>query len=232
MPLRRWIDSANNAIEGILHASKTQRHVRYHLYAASTVVILSYLLGVNRIEFIFITVVATMVILAEMINSAVESVVDLLSPQKQEKARIAKDIAAGAVFITAFSSLVIGYIILVPYIEDVFKKGLKVAKHTYEETAIVSLVIVSILVVITKAKFGKGHPLRGGFPSGHAALSFSIWVSVSFISENFLVSALTFVIALMIAQSRVATKVHTPWEVILGALLGIAVTLSLFLIFT
>jgi diacylglycerol kinase (ATP) len=232
MPLRRWIDSANNAIEGILHASKTQRHVRYHLYAASTVVIVSYLLGVSRLEFLFIAVVATMVILAEMINSAIESVVDLISPQRHEKARIAKDIAAGAVFITAFSSIVIGYIILIPYIKNMFEKGLRIAKHTDEETAIVALVIVSILVVITKARFGKGHPLRGGLPSGHAALSFSIWMSVSFISENFIVSALTFVIALMIAQSRVAIKIHTPWEVILGALLGIVVTFPLFLIFT
>ncbi len=232
MPLRRWINSANNAIEGILHTSKTQRHLRYHFYAASAVVIFSFIVGVSSLEFLLIAIIATMVILTEVLNSAIETLVDMVSPERSEKARIVKDTAAGAVLITAFSSIVIGYIILLPYVKDLFHDGLRIAKHTTEETAIVALVIVSILVVITKAKFGKGHPLRGGMPSGHAAFSFSVWLSVTFISKSFIVSLLTFLVALVIAQSRVTTKVHTPWEVILGALLGVTITLLLFVVFT
>ncbi len=232
MPLRRWLDSANYAIEGVLHAAKTERHLRYHFYAASTVLIISFLLGVSRTEFLLISTVAVIVICAELLNTAIEYVVDLLSPEKNELARLAKDIAAGAVLVTAFGSIVIGYIILAPYIMKSFQEGFRIAKHTGEDTAIVSLVIVLILVIITKSHFGMGKPLRGGLPSGHAALAFSIWVSTTYISHNYIVSILTFIAAIVIAQSRIAVRAHTPWEVILGGLLGSITTFVLFMIFS
>ncbi len=231
MPLRKWVESANYAIEGVLHAAKTERHLRYHFYAASGVLIISFLLGVSRTEFLLISTIAVIVICAELLNTSIEHVVDLLSPEKNEIAKLAKDIAAGAVLVTAFGSLVIGYIILSPYIMKAFQDGFRIAKHAGEDTAIVSLVIVLILVIITKSHFGMGKPLRGGLPSGHAALAFSIWVSTTFISHNYIVSILTFIAALVIAQSRVAVRAHTPWEVILGGLLGAITTFVLFLIF-
>ncbi|HHN66387.1 MAG TPA: phosphatase PAP2 family protein [Nitrospirae bacterium] len=231
MPLRKWVESANNAIEGILYAAKSQRHVRYHLYAASVILLLSFLLGVNRGEFLIICLISVMVIVAEMINSAIEVVVDMVMPGPSERARIIKDMAAGAVLIAAFGSIVIGYIILLPYLERAVKEGIRITKHSAEDIAIIALVVVLILVVITKSHFGKGHPLRGGLPSGHAAMAFSIWVSVSYISSNFIVSLLTFVTALVIAQSRVAVRVHTPWEVFLGAAIGSLITFILFSIF-
>jgi diacylglycerol kinase (ATP) len=87
-------------------------------------------------------------------------------------------------------------------------------------------------VVITKAFYGKGEPLRGGMPSGHAAVSFSIWIAVTMISENFMPSMLVFIMAILIAQSRVAVGVHRPVEVLVGALLGISVTFLLFKVFS
>jgi diacylglycerol kinase (ATP) len=89
-----------------------------------------------------------------------------------------------------------------------------------------------ITVIITKSYFGKGHPLSGGMPSGHSALAFSAWVSVTYLTGNFLVSLLCFVLCVWIAQSRVAVKAHNPWEVILGALMGAAVTFLLFRLFS
>jgi diacylglycerol kinase (ATP) len=68
-------------------------------------------------------------------------------------------------------------------------------------------------------------------PSGHGALAFSIWVSATYISEHYIISILTFIAALMIAQSRVAVKAHSAWEVFLGAAMGILVTFLLFKIF-
>ena len=231
MPLRKWVNSANHAIEGVLHAARTQRHVRFHLLSASGILILSFVLGVNRDEFILISLIAVMVILAEMLNSALEVTVDIISPQKSEKARAAKDIAAGAVLITAFGASIIGYTILAPYIKKAFSEGLHIAKHTGEDIAVIALVIVLILVVMTKAHFGKGHPLRGGMPSGHAALSFSVWVSATYISENYIISILTFITAVAIAQSRLSVKAHNAWEVILGAFMGSLVTFVLFKVF-
>lgn len=231
MPIRKWLKSANFAIEGILHAARTQRHLRYHFYSAAAVLLISYIIGVSRTEFMIIALSVIAVLLSEMFNTAIEGIVDIISPNHSEKARIVKDIAAGAVFITAFGAAVVGYIVLSPYIRDIFYKGLYIAKHSKEEIAIISFIIVLIFVVVTKVYFGKGQPLRGGMPSGHAALSFSVWIAVTFITANFTASLLSFILAVIIAQSRVTTKVHTWWEVFLGSLMGAVVTVLLFKIF-
>jgi len=232
MPLRQWLKSANFAIEGILHGARTQRHLRYHFISAAVVLIMSYVLGVTRMEFILISLAVILVLSAEMLNSAVEAVVDLVTPDYTEKARIAKDIAAGAVFITAFGAAILGYIILFPYIKKIFYEGFHVAKHSNEDISLISFILVLISVIISKTYFGKGHPLKGGMPSGHSALAFSVWVSVTYTTENFLASLLCFVLATLIAQSRVAVKVHSPSEVVAGALMGATLTFLLFKLFS
>lgn len=232
MPLRQWLKSANFAIEGILHAAKTQRHLRYHLYAAAFVLLLSYAVGVSRMEFLTIALAVIAVLLAEMLNTAVEAMVDLLSPEHNETAKTAKDVAAGAVLITAMGSVIIGFIVLYPYVRDLFHEGLSIAKHSREEIAVIAFVLVLIAVVLLKSHFGKGHPLSGGMPSGHAAFAFSLWVAVTYTTESFIASLLSLILALLIAQSRVTTKVHRAREVILGGLIGASLTFLLFQIFT
>lgn len=231
MPLRRWIDSMNNAIEGVLYAARTQRHLRYHLYTAVILLFSSYVLGIERVDFLIISIAVILVLVSEMVNTAVEYVVDMISPEFSEKARTAKDVAAGAVLITAFGAIVIGYIILFPYLRRLVEQGIHIAKHPKDEIALISLILVLILVIVFKAYSGKGHPLRGGMPSGHAAVAFSAWVTVTYISSSLTVSLLCFILATTIAQSRVATRVHTPVEVIIGGVLGAGMTWLLFLIF-
>lgn len=231
MPLRRLINSINNAIEGMLHAAKTQRHLRYHFYTAVAVLILSYILGVERVDFLIISIVVILVLIVEMINTAIEYVVDIISPEYSEKARIAKDVSAGAVLIAAFGAAVLGYIILFPYLKKAFEDGIYIAKHSNEEIAIISIVLVLILVVVLKAYFGKGHPLRGGMPSGHAAISFAAWVAITYITENFTASLLSFLLAALIAHSRVTVRAHSGLEVIAGAVLGASITFLLFFVF-
>jgi diacylglycerol kinase (ATP) len=232
MPLRQWLKSTNFAIEGILHGAKTQRHLRYHFFTAAFVLFLSYILGITRLEFIIISLAVILVISAEMLNSAVETIVDILSPEYSEKARTAKDIAAGAVLITAFGAAVLGYIILFPYLKASFTEGFSIARHSSEEIALIAFILVMILVIITKSHLGKGHPLKGGMPSGHSALAFSIWVSITYLTANFIVSLLCLILAVWIAISRLTVKAHNPWEVILGALMGATVTFLLFRLFS
>jgi diacylglycerol kinase (ATP) len=230
-PFRQWLKSANFAIEGILHGAKTQRHLRYHFFSAAAVLVASYILGVTRVEFILLSLAVIIVLAAEMLNSAIETVVDLLSPEYSENARIAKDIAAGAVFISAFGAAVLGYIILFPYVTTIFSQGFHVARHSKEDISLISFILVLIFVIIAKSYFGKGHPLSGGMPSGHSALAFSVWVSVTFTTGTFLASSLCFFLAALIAHSRVAAGVHSTWEVIAGALMGSSLTFLLFKLF-
>lgn len=231
MPLKRWIKSANFAIDGILHGTKTQRHLRYHLYAAALVLILSYTLGISQNEFLIIVLAVIVVFLAELFNTAIEAVVDLLSPEHREGAKIAKDVAAGAVFTTAFGAAVVGYIILMPHLRSIVHEGFRIARHSPEDISLMALIFVLILVVIAKAYFGKGAPLRGGFPSGHSALAFSLWVSVTYALGSPVLSLISFFAAAAIAASRVITGIHTLSEVIIGSLMGAIVTFILFQLF-
>jgi len=231
MPLRHWVKSANFAIEGILHAAKTERHLRYHLYFAASVLILSYIIGVSRDEFLVIGIAVIAVLLAELLNTAIEAVVDIVSPEQSEKAKIAKDVAAGAVLITALGAAVIGYIILFPYLTRWFQEGARIVKHSAEDISIMAFVLVLILVVVTKAYLGRGTPLRGGLPSGHAALAFSVWVAITYTTGSFIASTLSFMLATIIGASRVTSRIHTTWEVVLGGMMGASLTFLLFQIF-
>jgi len=232
MPLRKWIQSANHAIEGILHAAKTQRHMRYHFYAAILILIVSFTIGISWSEVVILITLSIIVLSVEMLNSALETITDILFKEYDEKAKMIKDMAAGAVLITAIGAAVIGFVILFEPVKNFFYNGLNIAKHAKTDVAVVSLIVVLIMVVLTKSFFGKGQPLRGGMPSGHAAISFSMWVAVTMISESFVPSLLVFFMAVIIAQSRVSTGAHKPLEVIVGALLGIALTFMLFKIFS
>ena len=97
---------------------------------------------------------------------------------------------------------------------------------------LIALVLVTIIVVATKALTGRGTPLRGGLPSGHAAIAFAAWMAVTYVVKDsrhsFLVSTLSFLMALLVAQTRVESGVHSTLEVIYGGLLGAITTLVLF----
>jgi len=227
----QWLDSANAATEGIIEAARTQRHLKFHLLVAFVVLFGCFLIGVEKFEFIAIALITLLVIVAEMFNSALEVVVDLTSPEKNEKARIAKDIAAGAVLITAVGALIIGYLILWPYFIRIIQNGFWIAKHYPENIALLAVIIIMLLVIMLKAYLGRGHPLKGGCPSGHAAVAFSIWISITYISTDSLVWIISLILALIIASSRLMKQIHSILDIVLGSAIGILTTMALYWIF-
>ena len=120
MPLRRWIKSTNHAIEGILHAAKTQRHMRYHFYTAILILIVSFSIGISWSEVVILITLSIIVLSVEMLNSALETITDILFREYDEKAKRIKDMAAGAVLITAIGAAVIGFVILFEPVKNFF----------------------------------------------------------------------------------------------------------------
>jgi len=96
---------------------------------------------------------------------------------------------------------------------------------------VVALLVVVIVVVILKAMSGKGTPLEGGLPSGHAAVAFAIATSVTLNTQDPITSVLTITLAVMVSHSRLLLRYHTLREVLLGAVTGIAVTLAILMLF-
>jgi diacylglycerol kinase (ATP) len=229
----RWFDKANVAIEGIIYSVKTQRHMRYHLSAALGVLLMSLVVNVTRTEFILLSLAIILVLVTEMLNTAIEVAVDMISEEYHPKAKIAKDIAAGVVLVASIGALILAYLILYPAIREAVATGFwRIRKVPNDVIAFVSFAAVVIVVVIVKAVLGKGEPLRGGMPSGHAAVSFSLWVATIYLSGSFPLIALTFMLAAMVSWRRWSSGVHKPREVIAGVFLGAGLTLLLFLLFS
>lgn len=229
----RWLDKANVAIEGIIYSVKTQRHMRYHLVAALGVLLVSLVVNISRTEFILLSMAIILVLVTEMLNTAIEVAVDMISEEYHPKAKIAKDIAAGVVLVASIGALILAYLILYPAIRESVAAGSWLIRKVPDDViAFVSFAVVVIVVVIIKAVLGIGEPLRGGMPSGHAAVSFSVWVATIYLSGSLPLSALTFMLAALVSWSRWSSGVHRPREVFAGAFLGAGLTLLLFLLFS
>ena len=102
------------ALRGIEDAIATQRHLRIHVVVAGCVALFGLLLGLPTVNLVLLLMAIAIVVITELLNSAVELTVDLASPVPHPIARRAKDIAAGAVLIAALVAAVVGVIILAP----------------------------------------------------------------------------------------------------------------------
>ncbi len=229
--LDRWFSAANDAINGILQAARTQRHLKFHLSAAFAVLLLSFSLEVDRYEFALIALVTLLVIVAEMFNSALEAAVDLAVQEYRELARKAKDIAAGAVLISAVGALVVAYLILGPHIASVWRGQYRVPRHAAGNIAILAVIMIMLAVILIKTRSGGPFPLRGGFPSGHTATAFSLWVSLLHVTASPWLIGTGLLAAALTGAQRQRRGIHTWRDVIFGALLGAGVTLVLFRVF-
>jgi diacylglycerol kinase (ATP) len=112
--MKKLIRSFGYAFKGVAYAAVTQLNFRVHLVAALLAVLLGYLLHISTGEWQWVALCVALVMTAELFNSAVEMLTDLVSPEYNEKAGRVKDVSAGAVVITAIFALVTGVIIFLP----------------------------------------------------------------------------------------------------------------------
>lgn len=113
---KKLINSFKYAIEGICEAFKTERNMKIHIFVMILVIVAGILLKINKLEWIICVLCFAMVIGGELLNTAIETVVDIAMPYKDEKAKIAKDVSAGAVLVFAIGAVICGLIIFVPKI--------------------------------------------------------------------------------------------------------------------
>ncbi len=225
------IDPFKVAWNGLVHTFRTQRHMRFHIYVVMIVMLLGIWLNFGLREIMVLLFTVSLVIVAEMFNSAIEAVVDLAQPGYDPRAKFAKDIAAGAVLITTIIALLIGSLLILGENNWERLKGNLAAISPGVPVAqriLLGMFLVFLGVVVGKGLGKRGQVLKGGLVSGHAAFGFFLAVSVMFISDNFLVSAITIMLAAIIAQSRWEAKIHSVFELTLGAALGTVLALLLF----
>ena len=229
------LDSFNFAFEGIIHVLRTQRNLRIHFGVAVAVLILALIVDVTKLELIALVISITFVLIAEMLNTGIEAAIDIATTSFDPMAKLAKDIAAGAVLIAAVNALAVGYIVFSGKVADRSSNLLDRLRHEPAELTLVALVLTIIIVIATKAYTGRGTPLRGGAPSGHAALAFAGWMAATYVAgedHRFLISSIALIMAILVAQTRVESGVHSALEVTYGALVGALAALVVFQAFS
>jgi diacylglycerol kinase (ATP) len=230
------LSSFNFAFEGVIHVLRTQRNMRIHFLVAVGVLLVALVVDVGRLELIALLLAISFVLIAEMINTAVEAAIDVATTAFDPMAKLAKDIAAGAVLIATVNAVAVGYLVFSGEVSGRSSRLLDRLRDAPAEVTLVALVLTVFAVIAVKAYTGRGTPLSGGLPSGHAAVAFAAWMAATYIlsdsQHRFVISSLTFILALLVAQTRVEAGVHSTLEVAVGGMLGALVTLAVFQFFS
>lgn len=227
----RFIDAWVNAFNGIIYATTTQGNIRKQLLIAVVVMLVSLLFNLTRAEFLCLMFTVILIILAEMFNTAIETVVDLYTDLYHPKAKIAKDVAAGGVVITAVNALIVAYFLFFDKISDIGLNFIRNLANSPVHMAFIGIFLIIILIVTLKAasSSNKHKWLKNGFsPSGQAAMAFGATTIIWLSTTNVVVLTLSFVMAIMVCVTRIESKKKTLWEIIFGALTGIAVIALLY----
>lgn len=216
------LDSFRYAVEGIIYTFRTQKHMRFHFFSVVLVLLVGLLFRLDKTEMVILLFTVSMVLVTEMFNTAVEAIVDLITDTYHPLAKLAKDIAAGAVLVTTVNAIVVGFLLFLTeqHLDEI---RLSLAEHKPEPlvTLIVGTVLLLLIIILGKVFGRKGALLHGGVISGHSALGFFMATTIIFLSNNLLMAILALSMAVLIAQSRVEGRIHTMQEVLLGALIAV-----------
>ncbi|MGM0602327.1 MAG: diacylglycerol kinase [Bacillota bacterium] len=227
----KLIDTFNHAIAGLIHSIRTQRNMKIHLFVTLVVLSFSLLFNVSRVELALVIVSISFVIFAELINTAVEVIIDMAAPEYSYQARIAKNISAAAVLVAAGNAVFTGYLIFFDKLEKLSLSLIFVLRHQPIHLAFINIVFLFVFVIVLKAMVKRGTPLKGGIISGHTAIASSAVIIIAFLTHNFLAVTLAMLLAILTAQSRLESGTHSLWEIILGAAVGITVSILIFAFF-
>ncbi len=223
--------SFNYAIEGIVYALRTQRNMRLHVVAAITTLVVCLLLGIGGFGLVAIVFAISLVLMTELINTAIEATVDLAIEGLDPMAKIAKDVAAGAVFIASANAVVVAYLVMFDPVRSAVRSGMEWVEVAPAGLTVIALMLVGLTVIAVKAASREGTFLHGGWPSGHTALAVGAATALGYITGSASAFVLALFIAALVAQSCVESETHTIPQVVLGALLGLLIVTAVFQLF-
>lgn len=118
---KKLANSFKYAFKGFFTSFKTERNMKIHVFIMIIVIMMGYFLKISTIEWLICIILFGVVISAELFNTAIENLVDMVTSYRNEKARIVKDVSAGAVLVLAICAFIIGLIIFLPKIVYFFR---------------------------------------------------------------------------------------------------------------
>ncbi|HPP13077.1 MAG TPA: diacylglycerol kinase, partial [bacterium] len=202
------LTSFNSAFRGLLYVLKMERNFRVHFFCGAVVVIGSLFLNLTVAEFLALLLVVMSVMVAEVFNTVIEMVTDSLFKEYSVQAKRIKDVSAAAVFLTAVTAVIAGYLIAAKYFPPKWRFAFDNIAHSPWYVTFVALMLVAILAIVLKFLIKRDSLLSGGMPSLHSGISFSIWTVVSFLTfrQQPLISVLVLLLSIWVAQSRLERR--------------------------
>ena len=229
------VTSFEHAYRGMISAVRTQRNMRFHVVVAVAVLVGSLFLGVSKLELAVLVLTILLVFVTELFNTAMEFVVDLATREYHPLAKLAKDVSAGAVLVSSVGAVLVGYLVLADDLGPLSLATLESIRRQPAHLTLVTLGVIVLIVLFGKALTHSPNYFAGGMPSGHAAVAFAGWVAASFIAVQSgagpyagLISVISLLMALLVCQSRVESGLHSVYQVIMGAVIGVLVTTAAF----
>ena len=225
-PRRHALSGFKYAQEGILHCFRTQMHMRFHFIMLVFVLLAGLAMKLEARDMLSITFATTLVIVMEMVNTAIEKLVDLIADSYNPVAKLVKDVSAAAVLLAALNAVFAGVLIFFSagHMSEVQETIASKLSSEVMRVVIVGLVLLTLVVIISKLLSKTGTPWHGGIISGHSAIGFLLAMTIFFTTTNTLIAFLAILLAILVAQSRVEAGVHSIREVIFGAMLAILLT--------
>lgn len=209
------------ALEGLKYTLVSQRNMRIHFMCALAVLLLALYLPLSKMEVLLLFISILLVLVAELFNTAVEAVVDMVSPEFHPLAKVAKDVAAGAVLLCAGLAVVVGISIFYPYLAVFAFQTFEQAPHPPDIGLAALITIDFFLTLILKSAMHRwGRPELE--PSMTTSLASCIATSLVMMTAHLLITLLILFLTALLIGTRLRIKTRKN-PVILGTILGIVI---------
>lgn len=234
-PGEKFVKGFDYAFEGLVFAINNEKNMKFHILASILVLLVSLFLNVSRVEMMFLIFSITFVISCELLNTSLEQAVNLAGGGKKSKiAKASKDLSAAATFVSALNTIFIAYLVFFDKVANFSSSVVLRISRRPSHLALITISIVIIFTIFLKGIFYKGHgtAFHGGFVSGHTSVAFGLATIGSMRVEEGLLIFIFYGLAIIVAESRFESNIHSLPEIIRGAILGCAIALFVFGVFS
>lgn len=232
---QKFLKGFDYAYEGLVWAINHEKNMKFHMLALAILLVASLFFNLSRVEMITLVFAVCFVLGFELLNTSLEQAVNLASGGKYSPfAKASKDLAAAAVFISALNALFVAYLIFFDKFIDIYNSVIVRITRQPSHLTVTTISLVIVVTIFLKGVFYEGHgtAFKGGFVSGHTSLSFCIATIGIMLSDEPLVKLLFLLLALIVAESRYESNIHSIPEIIRGAILGTSMAMAIFGIFS
>ncbi len=225
---KNFFTALGHSIDGVIRAFKSERNLRIDYLIAICVLLSSIVLGFDKVEFVCLCLTIGFVIFSEMMNSVAEYIVDLVTDKYDDRAKAAKDIAAGGVLISSTISVIVAYFLFMDKLKGATTAVITSIMSSNAHIVFTIVFAIVLLIVILKGIFGNGESYAYSGPSVRIALAFGLSTYACIITKSFLIAIICGLLSLIILFMKVSNSKAKLINMIYSALLGIIVVLAIY----